>query len=130
MARSKRSVEKEAFWRLVLDEHRLSGLNVRKFCQQEAISEHSFYSWRRRFKKGDPKSSSDSVNNGDRLIPVSVVNEDGENSTRPEPVPNAPLEIGTPGGFTLRFADGTTSETILRLLDVIARRPSGGAPSC
>ena len=47
MTRSKRSAGKEEFWRLVVDEHRGCGLNIRTFCQQKGISEPSFYAWRK-----------------------------------------------------------------------------------
>ena len=39
MARSRRSVEKEEFWRLVLKEHAASGLSIKAFCKREAVSE-------------------------------------------------------------------------------------------
>ena len=47
MARSKRSAEKEKFWRRVVDEQRRGGLKIREFCQQKSLSEASFHSWRR-----------------------------------------------------------------------------------
>ncbi len=129
MARSKRSVEREEFWRLVLDDQRRSGLNVRKFCQREAISEPSFYSWRRRFRSRDEQAT-DSAINGGRLIPVAVVGATCENEARLDPPSNRLLEIGTPGGFTLRFDRDTTPETLSRLLDVLARCGPEGAASC
>jgi hypothetical protein len=58
MASSRRSVEKEAFWRLVLAEHAACDLSVRAFCPREAISEASFYFWKRELTTRDaqPKS--------------------------------------------------------------------------
>ena len=44
MANHRRDLEKDQFWRLVLDEQSKSGLNAREFCRRESISEPSFYS--------------------------------------------------------------------------------------
>ena len=129
MARSKRSAEKEKFWRLVVDEQRRCGLNIRMFCQQKAISEPSFYAWRKELQKRDAERVADADRNG-RLIPVDVVKAKCENATPSVHDVNTPLEICTPRGFTLRFAHDTAPETISRLLDVIARCPTGGAASC
>ena len=40
---SKRSEEKRAYWRSVLERQRESGLNVRRFCREERISEAELY---------------------------------------------------------------------------------------
>lgn len=149
MARSERSIEKEQYWRLVVGEQRLSGLNIRMFCRQRALSEPSFYAWRKELQKRDAARAVGTVgtvgNGNGLLIPVSVVDENGENSVRIDAAANrrdanVPLEIVAPSGFTLRFDHDTTSETISRLLDVIAhrpithrplaRRPSEGEASC
>jgi len=129
MTRSKRSAEKEEFWRLVVDEQRRCGLSIRRFCQQKAISEPSFYAWRKELQRRDAGRAVDTDSNG-RLIPVDVVIPTCENATPSGHDVNTPLEICTPRGFTLRFDHDTTPETILRLLDVIVRCPTGGAASC
>lgn len=127
MARSKRSVEKEGSWRLLVNEQRGCGLNIRTFCKQKGISEPSFFAWRKELQKRDAERTADADSNG-RLIPVDVVHGTREKA-KPGDV-TTPLEICTPGGFTLRFDHDTTAETISRLLDVIARYPSEGAASC
>jgi len=45
--RTARSVEKERYWREVIDGWRRSGGSVRQWCSERHISEPSFYSWRR-----------------------------------------------------------------------------------
>ncbi|MGI9473327.1 MAG: IS66 family insertion sequence element accessory protein TnpA [Rubripirellula sp.] len=129
MARSKRSAEKEEFWRLVLEEQRRCGLSVRKFCQQKAISEPSFYSWRKELPKRDAERAADAEGNG-RLIPVDIVTATCDSVMPRGQNMNMPVEICTPRGFTLRFDHGTPPGTISRLLDVIARCPVGGELSC
>ena len=50
MSKSRRSIEREEFWRLAIQEHRESGLSVRQFCQRKSLTETLFYSWRRRIE--------------------------------------------------------------------------------
>lgn len=129
MARLKRSAHKEEFWRLLVEEQRRCGLSIRAFCQQKAISEPSFYAWRRELLMRDTERTADRGSNG-RLIPVDVIRPTCENATASRDDVKEPLEICTPGGFTLRFGHDATSETIARLLDVITRCATGGATSC
>jgi len=119
VAGARRSVEKEAFWRRVLDRQRRSGLSVREFCQGEGVSEGSFYAWRRELLKRDA-ATPDVADNRDterRLVRVEVVS-DGE-TVWPTQTSNM-LEIVTPEGLTLRFDAQTRPETVAALVDVLA----------
>ena len=129
MAKSKRSAEKEEFWRLVLDEHRCSGLGVKAFCQQQGVSEALFYTWRRKIQERDLKLCQDQTAGQDRLIPVSIVETIGKASTQNELEAN-PIEIVTPDGFTLRVDQAMLPEQIAVLLDVIMRCQQTGSGSC
>src|SRR6056297_1569864 len=51
-----RSAEKEAFWRMVMEEHRNSGWTIKDFCKRQGISEPSFYAWRKRLEKRDAET--------------------------------------------------------------------------
>lgn len=135
MARAQRSVEKEAFWRGILDEQRQSGLNVRTFCRARAISEPSFYAWRRTLAACDVERTADGDGQSkQRLIPVEIVSAKQEHVSAIDVAENKRLEIGTPGGYTLRFAADASSETIARVLDVLARcsaqRAAKGISAC
>jgi len=119
VAGTRRSVEKEAFWRKILARQRRSGLSVREFCQGEGVSEGSFYAWRRELLKRDA-ATPDVADNRDterRLVRVKVVS-DGE-TVWPTQTPSM-LEIVTPEGLTLRFDDRTRPETVAALVDVLA----------
>ena len=132
MARSERSVEKEAFWRAKLDQQRQSGLNVRAFCRTQSISEPSFYAWRRALAARDVErtvAGRERTVAGDRpgkqrLIPVKIVSALREPVSSIDVEGNQRLEIVTPGGFTLRFAVAASSETIARVLDLVAHHSS------
>jgi hypothetical protein len=56
--RTTRSVEKEQYWREVIDGWRRSGGSVRQWCSQRQISEPSFYSWRRVLAERDAAAAS------------------------------------------------------------------------
>ena len=129
MARSKRSASKEELWRLLVEQQRRSGLGVRAFCRQKAISEPSFYAWRKELQKRGAGSMPDVGSNG-RLIPVEVIGSTCEKAPSYNAEVNVPLEICTPSGYTLRFAHDARPDTIGRLLEVIARCPAAGATSC
>jgi len=120
MASSKRSVEKEEFWRLALAEHANSGLTVRAFCQREALSEASFYFWRRELRTRDqmPEAKSSSP----QLIPVQLVDSmTTQAATPPTPPDNAVIEIGIPGGFRLRAGAATDADQVAAWIAAIVK---------
>ncbi len=106
MARSKRSVEKEEFWRLVLNEHAASGLSIKAFCKRAAVSEASFYFWRRELAIRDEQS--DQTPSSPVIVPVRVVDSEPNNSQADLAVGgqrlamSSKVEVSVPGGFTLR----------------------------
>ncbi|REJ98517.1 MAG: hypothetical protein DWQ35_00505, partial [Planctomycetota bacterium] len=95
MARAKRSVEKESFWRSVIEEFAASGLSVRTFCGREGLSEASFYAWRRTLAARDAEKPPE-------LIPVDVVAPSARRVAERKGVVAGDLELTTPAGFTLR----------------------------
>jgi hypothetical protein len=105
MARSKRSVERERSWRVLVEEQRRCGVSIRAFCGRKAISEPSFYAWQGGLRKRDAQRAADAACNV-RLIPVDVVDPAREHGARGS-LRAAPLEIAAPGGFTLRFDHDT-----------------------
>ena len=138
MANTKRSVEKEQFWRLVLDEQAKSGLTVRAFCRQEGISEPSFYAWRRELAVRDGQVTPASarnvkaapLNGKPPIIPVQVVGLDsspGRNAIAevcPSPLPAsqpAMIEVATSNGFTLRAEVATDANAITAWLSAIIK---------
>lgn len=131
MAKSKRSVEKEQFWRLVLEEHQRSGLSVRRFCQREGVSEPSFYAWRREIRQRDAERADEATGASKgprRLVPVNVIGPVSNAPPVDQPV-TKPLEIVAPGGWKLRCDPNVDPDRIGALLDVIGRQQNRAA-SC
>ena len=111
-----RSSEKEAFWRLVIDEQKASGLSIREFCQQESISQPSFYAWRKELQRRDR------TRHADTLIPVNVVDRNQANhlQSSPDAPLNNHLEVETPNGFKLRFDHQLETAKLRDVLHVVA----------
>lgn len=114
MANSKRSAEKEAFWRMAIEEQASSGLSVREFCRREGIAEASFYAWRREIRRRDG-----SVDEAAELVPVQVVDKLSP-ATVPSSETGGLMEIVTPSGFTLRLDDHIEPAQLRALLQTIA----------
>lgn len=49
-----RAVSKSDQWRDRLAEQERSGLSVKRFCQQQGLTEYSFYAWRKRLRSAGP----------------------------------------------------------------------------
>ena len=49
--RGDRTLEKEAFWKLAVDEWLAGGTSVREFCISNGLKESAFYFWRRGLAK-------------------------------------------------------------------------------
>ncbi len=125
MSRLKRSVQKEAFWRLVVDEHVASGLSVRAFCQSKVVSEASFYFWRRELARRDREASLPP--DTPAMLPVRVFESEQARALTPEANDRvsefeSPLvEVSVPGGFTLRAAAATNADHVTAWLAAILR---------
>jgi transposase-like protein len=50
----KKAEKRDEFWRQRVTEHESSGVSVKRFCEQNQISEQSFYSWRKRLRNQTP----------------------------------------------------------------------------
>lgn len=60
MARRRKS-EKQSQWRDLVGRQAKSGLSVRQFCEQERISQPSFYAWRRRLREAESTATRTSM---------------------------------------------------------------------
>lgn len=125
MANHRRSVEKEAYWRGQFDQQAVSGLSVRRWCQDNGVSEPTFYVWRRKLRnrdhegdlaeRGDPDDLSKAVVSPG-FVAVDVV-ASGSGSTGHE----AKREIDVAGGVVIRLREDASAETLERVLAVVLR---------
>ena len=117
-----RSAEKEAFWRMVMEEHRNSGFTIKKFCKQQGISEPSFYAWRKRLEKRDAEGQAPGA-----LVPVRLVDDQDDAAGKRDP---GTLRIATPSGFTVDIRADSTAGAAGIAVELERQWRSTGGPSC
>jgi len=102
-----RDGDKERFWRTLFLRRLSSKVSVAAFCQEQGVSEASFYAWRRILKQRDGE--------GVHLVPVQVVTEE----TRVGASVAAGLELILGNGRVLRIGPAFDAVTLARLLSVL-----------
>jgi hypothetical protein len=144
--RSWRDPAKERHWRRIVREWRISGLNVRDFCDWQGLSEPSFYAWRRELAKRDReavavvpgigatsggrpvKRNGASRTPAAAFLPVRVVAdgapENAANSSRPDRI-----EVHLPGGVRLLVPPGC-DRALLRDVMACCAGTEPERPSC
>lgn len=117
---TRRSVEKEEFWRMVFAEQRDSGKSVKQFCRDNDLSEPSFYVWRKKINRPEHQGETESASakSTSRLIPISLVAD--RQSVPPRSVPSHALEIVAPSGFVFRFEQLAPSDQIASIVQAVA----------
>lgn len=117
-----RSAEKEAFWRMAMEEHRSSGLTSKDFCKHQGISEPSFYAWRKKLKNRDADGEAPGT-----LVPVRLVDQNHDAAGKFEPVT---LRIATPSGFTVNVPADSTGSVVGIAVELERQWRSTGDASC
>ena len=107
-----RSPESERVWRERVRNQRNSGLSVACYCAENAVSESSFYHWRRRL--ADASSS----------VPMPMV-EVIATSSASVPVCDGVIEIVLPDALTVRLDAQVPMARLREILAVL--RESGSA---
>ena len=119
MANRERNSNREKFWRDMLTRFKASGLSVRTFCQQEQLSEPSFYGWRQTIRLRDehrdvalnqPLSSRSAKRRRKPAAFVPVVVDQGSFSA------TAGMSLELRGGRTLRLSDSISIERVTALI--------------
>jgi hypothetical protein len=119
-----RDPKKEKYWRRVLGQWRRSGLTGRDFCAENALSEASFYGWKREIARRDqelrdrggatPGAARPGMAIAAALPAFVAVTID------PVPAAAASLEVVLAGGRLLRVRgcfDGAVLRQLLALLE-------------
>jgi len=118
---ARRDADKERFWRECISRWRSSGLSVRDFCRREALSEPSFYSWRRELSRREANRPVSRRSSRPRpqptttaFMPVHVVASRSSDSA---------IEIVLPRGRRVRVRSGFDRDTLQVVLDLLERQP-------
>ena len=116
---SKRSIQKERYWRDVLKQQANSGLSVRQFCGRGKISEGSFYFWRQKLRTaGTRAESAKQVAAPERspFVPLKLTDAPGFGES-----PRM-LELVHPQGYLIRIAGEVHVATLRQVIDVLDDR--------
>jgi hypothetical protein len=99
---------REGFWRTMVGRWQGSGMSVRAFCQQQRLSQPSFYWWRRTLAVRDASAV--------RFAPVRIVPDPPAAATD---AGIAALELVLGTGQRLRVGVGFDGPTLQRLLAIL-----------
>jgi hypothetical protein len=80
-----------------------SGLSVQRFCQEQGLTQYSFYAWRKRLQKKEP-------------VRFALVERGG---ARPAITTEAALELVLATGERLRISAGVDGATLRTVLEVL-----------
>jgi len=142
------SAGREAHWRSVFQEHAESGLSIRRFCQDEGISEGSFFAWRKKLARrpsaargrtAQPRDGKHGVKTrvkgstrGNQALPVPG-RSDGHPTTSPTtsfvpiklPTASDPIEVVHPQGYVVRISSRADLDWLPHVLQVLDRHTTG-----
>ena len=130
MANHRRSVEKEAYWRVQIERQSASGLSIRRWCRESDVSEPTFYVWRRELRKRDHERG---LTKRDRhkllseaavapdFIAVDVLTPDVVTPDAVLAGREAKLEIAVAGGVVIQLREDVSADTLERVLTVVCR---------
>ncbi len=124
---SKRSEEKRAYWRGMLERQAASGSSVRQFCREEQVSEASFHSWKRKLAHGDRRVKESSEKGGQKRPQVKPVRKQADNAAvfipvRVSPATNGLVEIVHPRGHVVRLPAVFDEISLRQVLNVLDRQ--------
>jgi len=108
--RKRSGADRERFWRELIERQQQSGQSIRAFCDEEGVSEPSFFSWRKRLRlaNGQPQP---------RFVPVQLVPEGGGLRDFP------PIEVVLNSGQCVRIPAGFDPRALDSVLSVLEGRP-------
>ncbi len=120
----RRSSEKQRFWRRAVAQWRRSGQSVRDYCRTNALSEPSFYAWRRELtqrRRSSPGAGLRVAGGGTvSFLPVRVV---AAANRLPAAADAGGVEIVLDRQRTVRVRAGFDRQTLADVLAVLEARP-------
>jgi transposase len=98
----KKNEKREEYWRERVAAHERSGLSVKQFCEQQKITEQTFYVWRKRLRNQPMRFA---------LVETGVA--------RPQASAEAGLELVLTTGERLRIGASVDPDTLRRVLEAL-----------
>lgn len=107
-----RSVRREDYWRRMVTQQPGSGLSIRAWCQQQGVTEASFYAWRRTLAQRDASREAAVREPPARLVALDVT------GSAYAPVGAAPLQLVI-ADLRIEISPGFDDDTLRRVLGVL-----------
>lgn len=95
------SETRRKYWGKLIAEQEASGQNVRQFCGEQGIGEHSFYRWRKRLRENE-------------TVRFALLETRGATAEMA-----SALELVLRNGERLRIGDGVDAATFRLVLDAV-----------
>ncbi len=133
-----RNVGRMSYWRSVFEQYADSGLSVGRFCQENDISQSTFYAWRKKLGKESSLVSSDRGGRSPRKQTTEGNNtslsprQDDPQTPNPgtsfvavklpvvsESVESEPIEVVHPLGYVVRVASGANLDGLARIFQIL-----------
>ena len=99
----KKTENREEYWRERVAAHERSGLSVKQFCEEQQITEQTFYVWRKRLRNQDPMRFA--------LVETGV--------SRPQASVESGPELVLTTGERLRIGAGVDPTTLRKVLEAL-----------
>jgi transposase-like protein len=99
----KKTERREEYWREQVAAHERSGLSVKQFCEQQQITEQTFYVWRKRLRNQPPMRFA--------LVETGVM--------RPQAPAESGLELVLTTGERLRIGASVDPITLRKVLEAL-----------
>ncbi|HZP87859.1 MAG TPA: hypothetical protein VFB54_13675 [Burkholderiales bacterium] len=96
---SKKGQERQARWRKLVAQQRVSGQSIAAFCREHCIAEQSFYGWRSRL--GQWRSPAKGARNGDEGAFIDLGAMASASAATSPHVRGLDIRLELPGGITL-----------------------------
>jgi len=112
MARRGR-VDRERYWRGVIEDQEASGLSISAFCRQREVPAASFFSWRR--KLAERRQSSEAEGTAAKFAPIEL--------SAPDAVKRSGCEIVLPDGCRVIVPPQCSAGWLREVLMVLREPP-------
>ena len=124
---------KERLWRGHIESRQASGLSVRRFCAEQALSASSFYWWRSELARRDAQAATERTPSEPRVALTEVRLIGAPAATQPNSVcdiePSVGIEVHLCTGRRIGVGRGFDEPTLMRLITLL--EGSGrGDPRC
>ena len=117
---SRRDLQKERFWREVIEKREASGLTVREFCHNRALKEAKYYWWQRELRRRDSEAHGAGSIRGNLVpfVPVRIVQKESTANH----AAGSGVDIFFSGTCRVRVEPGVDAPTLSLVVSVLDGR--------